>query len=72
MAPKHLFNQLLDAVSWRYHPDPSDLCVAGIFKMLVILFGPEGAGFMSETSDRIDPFPGGRCGVLLLPGVCRL
>ena len=51
MAPKHLFNQLLDAVSGAITPILPIFCVAGIFKMLVILFGPEGAGFMSETSD---------------------
>ena len=51
LAPKHLFNQLLDAVSGAITPILPIFCVAGIFKMLVILFGPEGAGFMSETSD---------------------
>lgn len=51
LAPKRLFNQLLDAVSGAITPILPVFCVAGIFKMLVILFGPEGAGFMAEKSD---------------------
>ena len=52
MAPKHLFNQLLDAVSGAITPILPIFCVAGIFKMLVILFGARRRqGFMSETSD---------------------
>lgn len=57
LAPKHLFNQLLDAVSGAITPILPIFCVAGIFKMLVILFGPEGAGLCPKRATCIGSFP---------------
>ena len=73
LAPKHLFNQLLDAVSGAITPILPIFCVAGIFKMLVISVWARRRRFYVRNERPVsDPFPGGRCGVLLLPGVCRL